>query len=109
MCTGAILLFKIPRVVIGENVNFMGNEDYLRARGVDVVVLDDQECKDMMAKYIKENPKVIDPVIEYLAALKPMFPCRNGTRISANHDDTVVNLFECQEINEANTHIFHEA
>jgi len=56
MCTGAILLFNIPRVVIGENINFMGNEEYLRARGVEVVVLDDQECKDMMARYIKENP-----------------------------------------------------
>ena len=58
MCSGAILLFKIPRVVIGENTNFMGNEDYLRSRGVEVVMVDSQECKDMMAKFIAENPAV---------------------------------------------------
>jgi len=56
MCTGAILLFKIPRVVIGENINFMGGEDYLRSRGVEVVVVDSQECKDMMANFIAEKP-----------------------------------------------------
>lgn len=58
MCTGAILLYNIPRVVIGENVNFTGGEDYLRSRGVEVVVVDDQECKDIMAKFIQENPAV---------------------------------------------------
>ena len=42
MCTGAILLYKIPRVVIGENVNYKGDEDLLRERGVEVVVLDDE-------------------------------------------------------------------
>lgn len=56
MCTGAILLFKIPRVVIGENVTFYGGEDLLRANGVETVVLDDTECKEMMAKFIKEYP-----------------------------------------------------
>ena len=44
MCTGAILLYGIPRVVVGENTTFMGGEDYLRSRGVEVVVLDDPEC-----------------------------------------------------------------
>ncbi|KAJ6590840.1 cytidine deaminase-like protein [Mycena sp. CBHHK59/15] len=57
MCTGAILLYKIPRVVIGENVNFMGEEDLLRARGVEVVVVDSQDCKDLMRKFIKERPE----------------------------------------------------
>jgi creatinine deaminase len=56
MCTGAILLYEIPRVVIGENKTFMGGEDYLRSRGVEVVVLDDPECVRMMEKFIAENP-----------------------------------------------------
>ena len=58
MCTGAILLYKIPRVVIGENKTFMGQEELLRSRGVEVVVLDSQECTDMMAKFIAEKPEV---------------------------------------------------
>ncbi|KAI9567912.1 cytidine deaminase-like protein [Boletus coccyginus] len=57
MCTGAILLYKIPRVVIGENVNLVGAEDLLKQRGVEVVVLDDPECKALLARYIKEHPE----------------------------------------------------
>ncbi|KAL4247722.1 Cytidine deaminase-like protein [Abortiporus biennis] len=57
MCTGAILLYRIPRVVIGENVNFMGGEDLLKQNGVEVVVLDNQDCKDMMSKFIQERPE----------------------------------------------------
>ncbi|KAI0641227.1 cytidine deaminase-like protein [Trametes meyenii] len=57
MCTGAILLYKIPRVVIGESVNFRGDEDLLRSRGVEVIVLDDAKCKSLMAQYIKEKPE----------------------------------------------------
>lgn len=56
MCTGAILLYKIPRVVIGENQNFYGGEDLLRARGVEVIVLDDPECTTMMGDFIARNP-----------------------------------------------------
>jgi creatinine deaminase len=56
MCTGAILLYKIPRVIIGENTTFYGGEDYLRQRGVDVVVLDSEECKTMMAEFIAAEP-----------------------------------------------------
>ncbi|KAI5285989.1 cytosine deaminase [Ascosphaera aggregata] len=56
MCTGACLLYKVKRVVIGENVNFMGNEKLLRERGVEVVVVDSQECKDAMTKFIREQP-----------------------------------------------------
>jgi cytosine deaminase len=52
MCTGAILLYDIPRVVIGENRTFLGGEDYLRSRGVEVVVLDDAECVAMMEAFI---------------------------------------------------------
>ena len=56
MCTGAILLYKIPRVVIGENRTFHGAEDLLRARGVDVVVLDDAECIELMTDFIAREP-----------------------------------------------------
>ncbi len=58
MCTGAILLYGIPRVVIGENRTFLGGEDLLRARGVEVVVLDDPRCTEMMQRFIVENPSL---------------------------------------------------
>ncbi|WP_369140970.1 nucleoside deaminase [Modestobacter versicolor] len=58
MCTGAILLYKIPRVVIGENRTFYGGEDLLRARGVDVVVLDDAECIGLMEEFIARAPEL---------------------------------------------------
>lgn len=58
MCTGAILLYKIPRVVIGENATFYGGEDYLRSRGVEVTVLDDDECKQLMATFIAAHPDI---------------------------------------------------
>jgi cytosine/creatinine deaminase len=56
MCTGAILLYGIPRVVIGEYRTFLGGEDLLRSRGVEVVVLDDQECVDLMTEFIAAHP-----------------------------------------------------
>jgi cytosine deaminase len=56
MCSGAILLYGIPRVVIGENATFMGAEDLLRSRGVEVVVADDEECKTLMREFIEANP-----------------------------------------------------
>jgi creatinine deaminase len=58
MCTGAILLYKIPRVIIGENQTFYGGEDYLRERGVDVTVLDSAECVQMMTDFIAEEPSL---------------------------------------------------
>ena len=58
MCTGAILLYGIPRVVIGENTTFYGGEDYLRSRGVEVVVVDDAECKQLMRDFIAANPEL---------------------------------------------------
>jgi cytosine/creatinine deaminase len=58
MCTGAILLYGIPRVVVGENSTFYGAEDYLRDRGVEVVVLDDPECVAMMQDFIAANPEL---------------------------------------------------
>ena len=56
MCTGAILLYGIPKVVIGENKTFMGEEGLLRQRGVKAEVLQDAECISMMKKFIKEKP-----------------------------------------------------
>lgn len=58
MCTGAILLYKIPRVIVGENKNFIGGEDLLRQHGVEVVVLDDAECIKMMSDFIELNPEL---------------------------------------------------
>jgi len=56
MCSGAIILYGIPRVVIGENKTFMGEEDYLRSKGVDLEVLQNEDCITMMRKFIAENP-----------------------------------------------------
>jgi cytosine deaminase len=56
MCTGAILLYGIPRVVVGENTTFYGGEDLLRSRGVEVIVLDDAECIAMMTDFIAAHP-----------------------------------------------------
>jgi cytosine deaminase len=58
MCSGMILLYGIPKVVIGENFNFKGPEDYLRFRGVELVLVDSQECKDLMNKFIDEKPEL---------------------------------------------------
>jgi creatinine deaminase len=58
MCTGAILLYGIPRVVIGENRTFVGAEDLLREHGVDVVNLDLEECYGMMTRFIEAHPEL---------------------------------------------------
>jgi cytosine deaminase len=58
MCTGAILLYGIPRVVIGENATFKGAEDSLLAAGVEVEVLQDAECIRMMRDFIEKNPEL---------------------------------------------------
>lgn len=56
MCSGAILLYGIPKVVIGENTTFMGAESHLRSRGVQVEVFDDQRCFDLMTNFINTRP-----------------------------------------------------
>jgi creatinine deaminase len=56
MCSGAILLYGIPKVVVGENRTFLGEELLLKSRGVDVVVLNDEKCKSMMDEFIRQNP-----------------------------------------------------
>lgn len=56
MCSGAILLYGIPRVVIGENRTFMGEESLLASRGVEVTVLNDPTCQQLMAQFIEQSP-----------------------------------------------------
>lgn len=56
MCSGAIHLYGIPKVVIGENITFLGEEDHLRSKGVDIHVINDDSCIEMMNKFIVENP-----------------------------------------------------
>ena len=56
MCSGAIRLYGIPKVVIGENRTFMGDEEILKASGVELVVLQDPNCIHMMTEFIKNNP-----------------------------------------------------
>jgi creatinine deaminase len=56
MCTGAILLYGIPRVIIGENRTFMGEEELLRSRGVAIEVVQSEECIQMMEEFIRKNP-----------------------------------------------------
>jgi cytosine/creatinine deaminase len=58
MCTGACLLYGISRVVIGENRTFLGGEAYLKSRGVEVVVLDNAECRELMDKFCSSHPEL---------------------------------------------------
>ncbi len=56
MCSGAVLLYGIPEVIVGENTTFQGPEEYLSQRGVDVTVLNDVDCIEIMERFIAENP-----------------------------------------------------
>jgi len=58
MCTGAILLYGIPKVVIGENSTFLGGEALLKANGVEVLVVNNEECKNLMSEFIKSKPEL---------------------------------------------------
>ena len=58
MCSGAIILYKIPRVVVGENHTFLGAEDYMRSNGIHVDVVQDAECIQLMAEFISANPQL---------------------------------------------------
>ena len=60
MCTGTALLYRIPRVIIGENRNFLGAEELFRQHHVDIVVLDDAECIQLMHEFIRERPDLWD-------------------------------------------------
>jgi creatinine deaminase len=58
MCSGAILLYRIPRVIVGENVTFMGEEELLRSRGVILEVLQEPRCIELMRDFIHKNPSL---------------------------------------------------
>lgn len=58
MCSGTALLYKIPRIVIGENRTFRGPEEYVRSRGVDLVVVDDPDCARLMEEFIRARPEL---------------------------------------------------
>lgn len=58
MCSGTILLYGIPRVIVGENKTFLGEEELLRARGVEVIVVNDAVCYDLMQLFISKNPEL---------------------------------------------------
>ncbi|MDU0355417.1 nucleoside deaminase [Paraglaciecola aquimarina] len=58
MCSGTALLYGIPKIVVGENHTFCGPEEYVRSRGVEVQVVDNAECRQLMESFIRENPKL---------------------------------------------------
>lgn len=58
MCTGTIIQFGIPRVVIGENTTFGGNEEFLRSKGIEVLIADDEDCIALMTRFIAEKPEL---------------------------------------------------
>ena len=58
MCSGAALLYGIPRVIVGENQTFQGPEDYVRSRGVELTIVDDAACIELMERFIAEHPEL---------------------------------------------------
>ena len=60
MCSGAILLYRIPKVIVGEHQTFQGPEDYVRQQGVDIEVIDSRECIELMKEFIQKSPTLWD-------------------------------------------------
>ena len=58
MCSGTALLYKIPKIVVGENKTFQGPEDYVRSRGVELSIIDDSRCVELMEQFIRDFPKL---------------------------------------------------
>lgn len=58
MCSGASLLYRIPRIVVGENLNFQGPEEYVRSRGVELVIVNDPACIELMRDFIQQRPRL---------------------------------------------------
>lgn len=58
MCSGAALLYGIPKIVVGENYTFRGPEDYVRSRGVELVIVDDKKCRQLMETFIEKHPEL---------------------------------------------------
>lgn len=88
MCTGACVLYKVARVVIGENKTFVGGEEYLKQRGIEVVVLEDETCKELMRKFIAEKPAIWYVVLQLqrtqVLTLSP------GMKISVNNNFAIL-------------------
>ncbi len=57
MCTGACILYKVSRVVIGENKTFVGGEEHLQRKGIEVLNVESKECEELMARFIREHPE----------------------------------------------------
>ena len=74
MCTGACIMYKVKRVVLGENNTFVGGEAYLKQRGIEVVNLQNEECERLMSTFIKEKPS------DWLVDLDTWPPSRRYTR-----------------------------
>ena len=60
MCTGTVLLYKIKKVIIGENETFKGPEDYSKSKGIELINIENKECKELMKSFIKVNPELWD-------------------------------------------------
>jgi creatinine deaminase len=58
LCSGAVVQFGVPKVIVGESVNFGGGPDFMRSKGIEVIDLHDQECIEMMGQFIRENPQL---------------------------------------------------
>ena len=89
MCTGACVLYKVGRVVIGENRTFVGGEAYLKQRGIEVVVLQDEECEALMKRFIQEKPDVwYVPLLVFKAPnlLRDWSPILNVSAHDRNED-----------------------
>lgn len=82
MCTGACVMYKVARVVIAENKTFVGGEEYLKKRGIEVVVFDDEKCKGLMKAFIEREPSLWY-VWPYCGDIADWWP---GMRISVRID-----------------------
>ena len=82
MCTGACVLYKVARVVIGENITFVGGEAYLKQRGIEVIVLQDKECETLMQAFIKEKPDVwlVLPLTLWVYEVDSVYSYVTGTK-----------------------------
>lgn len=58
MCSGTALLYGIPKIIVGENQNFQGPEAYVRSRGIELIIINDQQCIDMMSLFIRQQPEL---------------------------------------------------
>lgn len=68
MCTGACVMYKVARVVIGENSTFVGGEEYLKKRGIEVIVLRNAECESLMQKFINLKPGIWSVCLDTLTS-----------------------------------------